>query len=664
MLSSGARDPTNDWFIALNALTTLDEIIAVIQGADYYSASQRSVTSYTFPDTDVVLAGDGGSLVDASLLGGQATENETLTLSGAVNAIPAEYTVDKANKTVTISYDRTDTALTVMELFGKPTKAVLINGTLDDAILESPPWVRAFRGIRGSAGDGEVTPITVLFEGTMTLGAASAKITGDIVCPQTGHLNIYLEAMGGNRSNSSGYLSVPAARVYAADAAVGSTYASNGTTNNILAIALGANRAAHISANDTDHHLALGSPDGGSGAIYYIRITYVQVEGTSSGGTGTTLIPETDELIAYVEADEHNIINVNGKLYEVIRDQHAGHGKTVSLEELTHVNFRGFVDSVNDVLTPADGQFVYIYAESTGHTGGFQRYTTTGVTGFYPYRPFDSGNEWENAPTGFTYTGVLIYRGYRQDEVALLRVASSAGQVFVLLDERQVVFVDTYTAALANYDYFRTQNVVPEKVGPVAMVAFWGDTHTSANDRQKQSGITSFQYSGNLGDEYAFRVGFNGPEPDEIIYGEDFGVRTVVAADAPNADLMVGTPSGGVETTETLDDYRVFNFPAGKYLVSLYKEIGADNQDDVGLKAYDIQDGRDDLLIINRSVPTFEADDTPGFPIQNRAGAPASLDIVIIAATAQQITFIITGAGAAFSLNNLATVIYITKLEG
>ena len=374
---------------------------------------------------------------------------------------------------------------------------------------------------------------------------------------------------------------------------------------------------------------------------------------------GTTLIPETDELIAYVEADEHNIINVNGKLYEVIRDQHAGHGKTVSLEELTHVNFRGFVDSVNDVLTPADGQFVYIYAESTGHTGGFQRYTTTGVTGFYPYRPFDAGNEWENAPTGFTYTGVLIYRGYRQDEVALFRVASSAGQVFVLLDERQVVFVNEYTAALANYDYFRTQNVVPERIGPVAMVAFWGDTHTSARDRTKQSGVTRFQY----GDEYAIRVGFNGPEPDEIIYGDDFGVRAVDAADAPDVDLMVGTPTSGVETTEVLDDHRVINFPAGKYLVSLYKEVRSSVGRDEVLLAYEVQSGTDDLLVGGRLAYTVDSDRPPGFAVQNRPGTPIYLEVIVITEVDQQLTFLWAG-GSITAFNNLATALYITKLGG
>ena len=63
--------------------------------------------------------------------------------------------------------------------------------------------------------------------------------------------------------------------MYAANAAIGATYANNGTTNNIIAIPLGANRAAHISANVTDHHIAMGSPDGGSAGDYYIRIAHV-----------------------------------------------------------------------------------------------------------------------------------------------------------------------------------------------------------------------------------------------------------------------------------------------------------------------------------------------------------------------------------------------------
>ena len=119
------------------------------------------------------------------------------------------------------------------------------------------------------------TPPTVLYEGTATLAAGSAKLPGEIVCPQTGFLEIYLEAMAGNRSNSVGSLKAPAARVYAANAAIGATYNGNGTTNNIMAIPLGANRAAHISANATDHHIAMGSPDAGSAGGYYVRIAHV-----------------------------------------------------------------------------------------------------------------------------------------------------------------------------------------------------------------------------------------------------------------------------------------------------------------------------------------------------------------------------------------------------
>ena len=142
----------DDWFIALNSLTTLDEIIAVIQGADYLDLVDREgggAPVHVFPDADVVLSGDGGSLVAATLLGGEGTENETLTLSGAVDAVPPGYSVDKDAKTLTISYDTVDTALEVLELLDKPAKSVLINGTADDAVLESPPWTKTFRGIGG-----------------------------------------------------------------------------------------------------------------------------------------------------------------------------------------------------------------------------------------------------------------------------------------------------------------------------------------------------------------------------------------------------------------------------------------------------------------------------------------------------------------------------------
>ena len=227
----------------------------------------------------------------------------------------------------------------------------------------------------------------------------------------------------------------------------------------------GYSQRPYITHKSSNSESEIGNNDWKAVAKPFIQVNQdvvTKVEGGGGGGGGGTfLTPETDEGIAFVEADEHNIININGKLYEVIRDLHAGHGKTVGLEELTHVNFRGFIASVNDVLSPADGQFVYVYSESLGVAAGFERYTTAGVTGFYPYRPFDSGNEWENAPTGFNYTGALNYRGYRQDEVDLIRVAAAAGEVFVLLDERQVMFVDEFTAATADYTIFKKRNVVP-----------------------------------------------------------------------------------------------------------------------------------------------------------------------------------------------------------
>ena len=384
------------------------------------------------------------------------------------------------------------------------------------------------------------------------------------------------------------------------------------------------------------------------------------VSGSGGSGSGTTLTPETDELIVYEEADEHNIININGKPYEVVRAHHDGHGKDVSLEELTHVNFRGFIDRVNNVLEPADGQFVYVYSESLGIASGFERYTTAGVTGWYPYRPFDAGNEWENAPAGFTYTGALTYRGYRQDEADLIRVAGAAGQVFVLLDERQVMFVNEFTAELKGYFYFKTQNVVPTRVGPVSMVAFWGEGQSSVYDR---SGSHREAHAFQNGTEYTYRLQFNDSEPDEIIYGDDFGVRAVVAADAPNADLMVGTPTGGVETTEVLADHAVLTFPAGKYLVSLRHESVIRNDNDTGIRSYEIQSDADDFLISARTYASSLIDLPPGLTgsITNES---LVIDSVVESLTEIQLTFFHVGANDLTPFDGITTVAYITKLEG
>ena len=483
----GLIEDESFWLINFHNRHTLDEIASEIRGSSIFAYDDTTATSndYIFPDADVEVVGDGDSVVGGTALSAVGA-SISLDLAGGVNAVPAEVTVDAEDLTVTVSYDVSDVAADVRDLFEGPATAVLIAETADNAELEAPPFTRAFRGNGGSGGGGSggatvTTDVTRLSyeEAMMDIPFTAANVAVDTGIAVPANTKTFWVNYGSTYDTDEGgidlvWYAIPIEewdRLESVDVGDAPSKASARFTRtwrdaNIETI--GGTTARQVWLGKGSNGNIFVWTDNDTWDIYPFRARFeinedvtVLVSGGVGGGTGTTLIPETDEHIAYDEDDEHKIININGKLYEVIRDHQTGHGKSVSIEELTHVNFRGFISIVNDVLTPADGQFVYVYSESLGVTGGFERYTTAGVTGFYPYNPFASGNEWENAPTGFNYTGELNYRGYRQEESDLIRVASAAGQAFVLLDERQVVFVDEYTPPTADYDYYKTRAAVP-----------------------------------------------------------------------------------------------------------------------------------------------------------------------------------------------------------
>ena len=178
---------------------------------------------------------------------------------------------------------------------------------------------------------------------------------------------------------------------------------------------------------------------------------------------------------AFDADDEHDIVNIEGDPFKITRRTHAGHGKTVATEQLTHSLFRGFFDRVNDVQNPMADQFVYVLGPQ-GVGGGFEKYSDSGVTGFYPgYDPFADGEPWHTAEvaTGIDYVGDFTYRGHTHNEASLERVATAAGEVFTLLEERRVVFVDEFTAATSGYTVFTQERVVPRYFNNPELI-LWG----------------------------------------------------------------------------------------------------------------------------------------------------------------------------------------------
>ena len=650
------------WELTVNNEATLDEIAEFLRtavvGVHSSLVDFSAQGTVAFGTANVEVIGDGSLTLRSSShsINGQNGSLPSVVgafalheLQDAVNPVPAEVTLDDANKIITVSYDVSDTAVDVRDLFEGIAEAVLIADTEDDAELEAPPFERAFRGVGGAGGAGgagakvttDVTRIT-FEEGIVDeidFTATNVAVDTGIAVPantKTIALNYGAATSGDDAGIDLTWFITPIEewnRLESVDVGDGPTqvnarFARTWRDTNIGTGGGVAARQVWLGKGNNGNIFLFSDNVGYD--IYPFRVRFEIHETVTvleSGGVGgasgseTTLIPETNEGVAFTEDDEHNIININGKLYEVIRDHQDGHGKTVGLKELTHTNFRGFVSRVNDLLTPADGQFVYVYSESTGGIGGFERYTTAGVTGFYPYRPFDAGNEWENAPTGadYTYVGALNYRGYRQDEADLIRVAAAAGEAFVQLDERQVMFVDTFTEPTADYDYYKKQSVVPVNFNnPVGYLWLNGQTERYPQDE------TTFPYTTNPAND-KLRFTFNGADPDQGYFrGEDVFEGIMVAA----ADVSADLDGGGAPVAATANV--VFSPPAGLYDFrwELQSEVaGTVAQIQIGVALFRVQAGVDDQVLGRVLLASTPGGEAPGR--QQSTGAGIAQEITV-----------------------------------
>ena len=198
-----------------------------------------------------------------------------------------------------------------------------------------------------------------------------------------------------------------------------------------------------------------------------LRIRLIDVSSTATGGGGgSTSSPVSVSALsprsgvqAFTSGDFKKLVNVDGDLVEVVRQHHDGHGQQYTTRELTDTTFRGFVARVSEVAVPTDGQFVF--NEADGYIGGFEQYRTSGVTGWFNYDPFASGEPWENAPAAATFSGALTYAGNTRNTRDLANLATAAGQVFALTEANQVLLIDTFTSAASQYDEYVPRQVVP-----------------------------------------------------------------------------------------------------------------------------------------------------------------------------------------------------------
>ena len=341
--------------------------------------------------------------------------------------------------------------------------------------------------------------------------------------------------------------------------------------------------------------------------IYVDQDVVTDVSG-GGGGSGTTLTPETGVQV-YEADDEHNVVNVDGTLFEVKKRHTPGHSKVVALEQLTDTRFRGFFNRANEVLNPMHDQFMYLMGPG-GVGGGYEKYNDSGgstPTGFYPgYDPFAEGEPWHTAEVaaGIDYVGDFTYRGHVSTQADLERNATAAGEVYTVLDDRIVMFVDEFTAPLDGETVYHGTSLIPTYSNLPTLV-LWGGGQTAryhpAIAADDIRGV--FVTGGNIYLKWLL-------DDSELFFGATADmVGIVAAADAPaDADgrtNITAADRGGIW----------MGFKAGIWTFS-----GAVLSDDADVTRYReprllrVASGQDALVGIGVSAPFGDAADGVGEP--------------------------------------------------
>ena len=112
---------------------------------------------------------------------------------------------------------------------------------------------------------------TVLYEAaTAAIGTATGLITGNVVCPETGEIELYFDQVTGTRQGGIAYARIPAARIRGAVSALDADYSNDNL--NTLAIPHGANRGIGIAVQTNTNYLMLSAQAPGD---FYIRIAHI-----------------------------------------------------------------------------------------------------------------------------------------------------------------------------------------------------------------------------------------------------------------------------------------------------------------------------------------------------------------------------------------------------
>ena len=157
----------------------------------------------------------------------------------------------------------------------------------------------------------------------------------------------------------------------------------------------------------------------------------------------------------------------------------------------------------------------------------------------------------------------------------------------------QVRILRSWSAPTAGHEVFQAEVLA----GPKAQVQFWGEGQTSADPfdviDHTRTGTSAYH-----------RHHFHGTVPDLVLYGHDFGVRALNAADATETDLLAG---------ETLEDLSVLEFPPGSYRMAMSSTVQETYDTTLGLFIYKVMTGDDDYLYMRPSTYGTNHD----FPLHN-----------------------------------------------
>ena len=106
---------------------------------------------------------------------------------------------------------------------------------------------------------------TDLFDATAAISTRSSPLTGNIVCPESGTLELLFRQTVGDRKGSVAYAHIPAATIRSMISAIGVAY--NNNTSTLVILAHGANRGIGVGVTAANFYFVLNAQSAGTYAI-------------------------------------------------------------------------------------------------------------------------------------------------------------------------------------------------------------------------------------------------------------------------------------------------------------------------------------------------------------------------------------------------------------